>query len=204
MSQAIKRKSRVFQTRLFAGLVDPEGFEPSAFSMPLRRAPNCAMGPANANSTRKAARRQRLSPGRLPTHERPQSPLHESSREKRSRLLGVDLEGFEPSASSVRLKRAPNCATGPSVRPVFYRGLFTYVKQNRTTPRPPFPPTRPRNASRRDQPRCHPGPAPAYRQTPSRLRAGRTEPRPGPEPGSSRARCTNIAARGREAADTAG
>ena len=25
--------------------VDPEGFEPSAFSMPLRRAPNCAMGP---------------------------------------------------------------------------------------------------------------------------------------------------------------
>ena len=25
----------------------------------------------------------------------------------------VDLEGFEPSASSVRLKRAPNCATGP-------------------------------------------------------------------------------------------
>ena len=26
-------------------LVDPEGFEPSAFSMPLRRAPNCAMGP---------------------------------------------------------------------------------------------------------------------------------------------------------------
>ena len=26
-------------------LVDPEGFEPSTFSMPLRRAPNCAMGP---------------------------------------------------------------------------------------------------------------------------------------------------------------
>ena len=25
--------------------VDPEGFEPSTFSMPLRRAPNCAMGP---------------------------------------------------------------------------------------------------------------------------------------------------------------
>gem|GEM_PF-3196217 len=25
----------------------------------------------------------------------------------------VDLEGFEPSTSSVRLKRAPNCATGP-------------------------------------------------------------------------------------------
>ena len=29
-----------------------------------------------------------------------------------SRLM-MDLEGFEPSASSVRLKRAPNCATGP-------------------------------------------------------------------------------------------
>ena len=26
-------------------IVDPEGFEPSTFSMPLRRAPNCAMGP---------------------------------------------------------------------------------------------------------------------------------------------------------------
>ena len=26
----------------------------------------------------------------------------------------VDLEGFEPSTSSVRLRRAPNCATGPS------------------------------------------------------------------------------------------
>ena len=26
-------------------LVDPEGFEPSTSSMPLRRAPNCAMGP---------------------------------------------------------------------------------------------------------------------------------------------------------------
>ena len=25
----------------------------------------------------------------------------------------MDLEGFEPSTSSVRLKRAPNCATGP-------------------------------------------------------------------------------------------
>ncbi len=27
--------------------------------------------------------------------------------------LMMDLEGFEPSTSSVRLKRAPNCATGP-------------------------------------------------------------------------------------------
>ena len=25
----------------------------------------------------------------------------------------VDLEGFEPSTFSVRLRRAPNCATGP-------------------------------------------------------------------------------------------
>ena len=28
----------------------------------------------------------------------------------------VDLEGFEPSTSSVRLRRAPNCATGPFFR----------------------------------------------------------------------------------------
>ena len=28
-------------------------------------------------------------------------------------LNRMDLEGFEPSTSSVRLKRAPNCATGP-------------------------------------------------------------------------------------------
>ncbi len=30
---------------ILRSLVDPEGFEPSTFSMPLRRAPNCAMGP---------------------------------------------------------------------------------------------------------------------------------------------------------------
>ena len=30
--------------------VDPGGFEPPAFSMPLRRAPNCAMGPGHAIS----------------------------------------------------------------------------------------------------------------------------------------------------------
>ena len=29
----------------------------------------------------------------------------------------MDLEGFEPSTSSVRLKHAPNCATGPSSCP---------------------------------------------------------------------------------------
>ena len=36
------------ETRLETGfhlIVDPAGFEPAAFSMPLRRAPNCAMGP---------------------------------------------------------------------------------------------------------------------------------------------------------------
>jgi hypothetical protein len=41
----------------------------------------------------------------------------------------VDLEGFEPSASSVRLKRAPNCATGPLASRVFYPGVFACVKQ---------------------------------------------------------------------------
>ncbi len=33
------------------------------------------------------------------------------------RVYRVDLEGFEPSTSSVRLKRAPNCATGPHASP---------------------------------------------------------------------------------------
>jgi hypothetical protein len=40
--------------------VDPEGFEPSAFSMPLRRAPNCAMGPVTCNSNREEDRRHPL------------------------------------------------------------------------------------------------------------------------------------------------
>ncbi len=31
----------------FLFIVDPGGFEPPTFSMPLRRAPNCAMGPGN-------------------------------------------------------------------------------------------------------------------------------------------------------------
>ena len=35
-----------------------------------------------------------------------------------SRLM-MDLEGFEPSTSSVRLKRAPNCATGPTINLYF-------------------------------------------------------------------------------------
>src|SRR5919107_5791198 len=33
----------------------------------------------------------------------------------------VDLRGFEPLTSSVRLRRAPNCATGPLIRRrIFY------------------------------------------------------------------------------------
>ncbi len=35
----------IAQERLGLLIADPEGFEPSTFSMPLRRAPNCAMGP---------------------------------------------------------------------------------------------------------------------------------------------------------------
>ena len=78
-----------FIEALSAYSVDPEGFEPSAFSMPLRRAPNCAMGPCMLLSLF-------FDSGRL--------------------APPVDLEGFEPSTSSVRLKRAPNCATGPLFR----------------------------------------------------------------------------------------
>jgi hypothetical protein len=49
--------------------VDPEGLEPSAFSMPLRRAPNCATGPFEGDA----------------------------------RAVLVELRGFEPLASTVRL-----------------------------------------------------------------------------------------------------
>jgi hypothetical protein len=48
---AIHRSSFAFRNlleesqSLFTFLVDPVGFEPTTFSMPLRRAPNCAMGP---------------------------------------------------------------------------------------------------------------------------------------------------------------
>ena len=38
--------------------------------------------------------------------------------------LTVDLEGFEPSTSSVRLKRAPNCATGPTIAQNFRAKKF--------------------------------------------------------------------------------
>lgn len=34
----------------------------------------------------------------------------------------MDLKGFEPLTSSVRLRRAPNCATGP-----FARGDYTDI-----------------------------------------------------------------------------
>ncbi len=34
----------------------------------------------------------------------------------------VDLEGFEPSTSSVRLRRAPNCATGPTCWRLYLTG----------------------------------------------------------------------------------
>lgn len=37
----------------------------------------------------------------------------------------MDLEGFEPSTSSVRLKRAPNCATGPLAKGKFH---FTILR----------------------------------------------------------------------------
>ena len=85
--------------------MDPERFELSAFSMPLRRAPNCAMGPCfycNMNFR-----------------------CLQAYKAHRQFHFEVDLEGFEPSTSSVRLKRAPNCATGPC--PSRYQGLIFYL-----------------------------------------------------------------------------
>ena len=76
--------------------VDPGGFEPPTFSMPLRRAPNCAMGPEFQYSVVSV---QLDSDCKLIIMHRP-----------------VDLRGFEPLTSSVRLRRAPNCATGPKIR----------------------------------------------------------------------------------------
>ena len=80
----------IYKPRPIPGLmlVDPVGFEPTTFSMPLRRAPNCAMGPC------------------VPT-------LKDSTIIDLSVNDQVDLAGFEPATSSVRLTRAPNCATGP-------------------------------------------------------------------------------------------
>ena len=40
-------------------------------------------------------------------------------------LNAVDLRGFEPLTSSVRLRRAPNCATGPS----FKRRRLFYLRE---------------------------------------------------------------------------
>ncbi len=42
----------------------------------------------------------------------------------------VDLEGFEPSASSVRLMRAPNCATGPCNWPFCIRSVYRWRTAN--------------------------------------------------------------------------
>ena len=44
-----------------------------------------------------------------PLIEHPQKELGQSPKE----LGQVDLAGLEPATSSVRLMRAPNCATGP-------------------------------------------------------------------------------------------
>ena len=139
--------------------VDPGGFEPPAFSMPLRRAPNCAMGPVCFIFLPTGAPNPpeggcvRYGPGlfHFSTHWRSQSPGRglralwarfvsffyplalPIPRKGAACAMGpvqkcysvvnlasvppkMDLEGFEPSASSVRLKRAPNCATGPLSR----------------------------------------------------------------------------------------
>ena len=129
-------------------LVDPERFELSTFSMPLRRAPNCAMGPYLLSSF--VSHGAPNSPGRglralwaliyylllFPTAlpippggdfvrygslftiffcfpRRSQFPQEGTSCAMGPGFFYMDLEGFEPSTSSVRLKRAPNCATGP-------------------------------------------------------------------------------------------
>ena len=82
-------------------LVDPVGFEPTTFSMPLRRAPKLRHGPSLVQTPKcwGKPRSSRASPEVLG-----QAP----------EVLGqVDLAGLEPATSSVRLMRAPNCATGP-------------------------------------------------------------------------------------------
>src|SRR3990172_2191671 len=91
------RPDRFLKTCQVFNLVDPEGFDPSPSSMPLRRAPNCAMGPS-------------YQPVDLEGFE----PSTSSVRLRRAPncAMGpsyqpVDLEGFEPSTSSVRLRRAP-------------------------------------------------------------------------------------------------
>ena len=41
----------------------------------------------------------------------------------------MDLAGFEPATSSVRLKRAPNCATGPELSGMILNEGSMTVKQ---------------------------------------------------------------------------
>ena len=116
--------------------VDPGGFEPPAFSMPLRRAPNCAMGPVcffflptgapnppeGGCSALWARFVSFFYPLALPIPRKgaacAMGPVQKcySVVNLASVPPKMDLEGFEPSASSVRLKRAPNCATGPLSR----------------------------------------------------------------------------------------
>ena len=89
LSRFFKWKPRFTKPEYSIVKVDPVGFEPTTFSMPLRRAPSCAMGPFSIV-------REILPPFISYVN-----------------LLPVDLAGFEPATSSVRLMRAPNCATGP-------------------------------------------------------------------------------------------
>ncbi len=51
--------------------MDPVGFEPTTFSMPLRRAPSCAMGPGFqwGNFTPKKLIRQQGGPGGIRTRD---------------------------------------------------------------------------------------------------------------------------------------
>ena len=82
-------------------LVDPVGFEPTTFSMPLRRAPKLRHGPSLVQA---------------PTcwgKPRSSGASTRSAGASPEALGQVDLAGLEPATSSVRLMRAPNCATGP-------------------------------------------------------------------------------------------
>ncbi len=106
-------ETRFYQNRALYMLVDPVGFEPTTFSMPLRRAPNCAMGPVCCID-------------RIITGINIQSTSHYT--------LNVDLAGFEPATSSVRLMRAPNCATGPTIFCEDYTTCSSRHRQNLICP----------------------------------------------------------------------
>jgi hypothetical protein len=104
--------------------VDPARFELATFSMPLRRAPNCAMGPCSIVDCR------------LRTVDLFRCPIF---NHKSAIYNPVDLERFELSTSSVRLRRAPNCATGPQLpRGILGRGVF-YLRQRRMSRKPVTP-----------------------------------------------------------------